>query len=126
MYISLTDLFKIGIGPSSRIRWGRCGRLGGFLMELPDGMLADRARPRRAVWLAGAHRKGHGTDVAIQLGFCGELPDEVDTASIAGHIATIAREQSISLLGQKPVRFQPLLDIRCNLKDLLGRCIQTR
>ena len=43
----------------------------------------------------------------------------MDTASIPARVATIAREHSISLLGQQPVRFQPLLDIRYNLKDLL-------
>ena len=120
MYISLTDLFKIGIGPSSSHTVGPMRAARRFLMELPDGMLSQIARVRVELFGSLAHTgQGHGTDVAIQLGFCGELPDEVDTASIAGRIATIAREQSISLLGQKSVRFQPLLDIRYNLKDLL-------
>jgi len=120
MYISLTDLFKIGIGPSSSHTVGPMRAARRFLMELPEGMLSQIARVRVELFGSLAHTgRGHGTDVAIQLGFCGELPDEVDTASIAGRIASIARGQSISLLGQKPVRFQPLLDIRYNLKDLL-------
>jgi len=89
-------------------------------MELPDGTLAKVARVRVELFGSLAHTgQGHGTDVALQLGFCGELPDEVDTASIPARIASIAREQSINLLGQNLVRFQPLLDIRYNLKDLL-------
>ena len=120
MYISLTDLFKIGIGPSSSHTVGPMRAARRFLMELPDGMLSQIARVRVELFGSLAHTgKGHGTDVAIQLGFCGELPDEVDTASIPARVATIAREHSISLLGQQPVRFQPLLDIRYNLKDLL-------
>ena len=120
MYISLTDLFKIGIGPSSSHTVGPMRAARRFLMELPEGMLSQIARVRVELFGSLAHTgRGHGTDVAIQLGFCGELPDEVDTASIAGRIASIARGQSISLLGQKPVRFRPLLDIRYNLKDLL-------
>jgi len=120
MYISLTDLFKIGIGPSSSHTVGPMRAARRFLIELPDGVLPSLQRVRVELFGSLAHTgQGHGTDVALQLGFCGDLPDEVDTGQIPARIAGIAREQSITLLGQHPVRFQPLLDIRYNLKDLL-------
>ena len=79
MYISLTDLFKIGIGPSSSHTVGPMRAARRFLMELPDGTLAQVARVRVELFGSLAHTgQGHGTDIAVQLGFCGELPDEVD------------------------------------------------
>ena len=120
MYISLTDLFKIGIGPSSSHTVGPMRAARRFLMELPDSTLAQVARVRVELFGSLAHTgQGHGTDIAVQLGFCGELPDEVDTAAIPARVAAISREQTLHLLGQKRVRFQPLTDIRYNLKDLL-------
>jgi len=91
-----------------------------FLMELPEGTLERVTRVRVELFGSLAHTgQGHGTDVALQLGFCGELPDVVDTASIPMKIATIAKSESIALLGTRSVRFQPMLDIRYNLKDVL-------
>ncbi|MBS0315147.1 MAG: L-serine ammonia-lyase [Proteobacteria bacterium] len=120
MYIALTDLFKIGIGPSSSHTVGPMRAARRFLMELPEGTLERIERVRVELFGSLAHTgKGHATDVALQLGLCGELPDEVDTAAIPSRIAAITNEQSLSLLGRKPVRFQPMTDIRFNFKDLL-------
>lgn len=120
MYISLTDLFKIGIGPSSSHTVGPMRAARRFLMELPDGTLPRITRVRVELFGSLAHTgQGHGTDIALQLGFCGELPDVVDTAAIPEKIATIAKSESIALLGARNIRFQPMLDIRYNLKDVL-------
>jgi len=120
MYISLTDLFKIGIGPSSSHTVGPMRAARRFLMELPEGTLDRVTRVRVELFGSLAHTgQGHGTDVALQLGFSGELPDVVDTAAIPQMISAIAKDESINLLGQRRVRFQPMLDIRYNLKDLL-------
>ena len=89
-------------------------------MELPEAMLDRITRVRVELFGSLAHTgKGHGTDVALQLGFCGELPDVVNTAEIAQKIAAIASNESIALLGTHRIRFQPMLDIRHNLQDVL-------
>ena len=120
MYISLTDLFKIGIGPSSSHTVGPMRAARRFLMELPEGTLAHIKRVRVELFGSLAHTgQGHGTDVALQLGFSGELPDTVDTAAIALMIAVFGKNESLALLGTRSIRFQPLLDIRHNLKDVL-------
>ena len=120
MYISLTDLFKIGIGPSSSHTVGPMRAARRFLMELPAGTLEQIKRVRVELFGSLAHTgQGHGTDVALQLGFSGELPDVVDTAAIAQMIVAIAKNESLALLGTRSIRFQPMLDIRYNLKDVL-------
>ena len=83
MYISLFDMFKIGIGPSSSHTVGPMRAARRFLVELSE---ADFARIKRVeVELYGslAHTgHGHGTDMAIMLGLEGALPDFVDTATV--------------------------------------------
>ena len=121
MYISLTDLFKIGIGPSSSHTVGPMRAARRFLTELPEGVLQQITRVRVELFGSLAHTgRGHGTDVALQLGFSGELPDVVDTAAIPQMIAEISKTESIKLLGERAIRFQPMLDIRYNLKDVLA------
>ena len=120
MYISLTDLFKIGIGPSSSHTVGPMRAARRFLMELPQGTLEQIKRVRVELFGSLAHTgQGHGTDVALQLGFSGELPDVVDTAAIPQIIAAIAKNESLTLLGAHNIRFQPILDVRYNLKEVL-------
>ncbi len=120
MYISLTDLFKIGIGPSSSHTVGPMRAARRFLIELPEGVLAKVTRVRVELFGSLAHTgQGHGSDVAVQLGFSGELPDIVDTTTIPQKIADISKRESIKLLGERAIRFQPMLDIRYNLKDVL-------
>ena len=120
MYISLTDLFKIGIGPSSSHTVGPMRAARRFLIELPEVMLANITRVRVELFGSLAHTgQGHSTDIALQLGFSGELPEIVDTVAIPKKIAAIRKSESIRLLGERAIRFQPMLDIRFNLKDVL-------
>ncbi len=120
MYISLTDLFKIGIGPSSSHTVGPMRAARRFLIELPQEVLSKITRVRVELFGSLAHTgQGHGTDIALQLGFSGELPDVVDTVAIPQMISAIGKSESIKLLGERSIRFQPMLDIRYNLKDVL-------
>jgi L-serine dehydratase len=120
MYISVTDLFKIGIGPSSSHTVGPMRAARGFLVELSEGERAAIARVNVELFGSLAHTgKGHATDIALQLGLMGELPDTVDTARVGEYIAKTAREHAIALLGQQRIRFEPALHIRYNFHDLL-------
>src|SRR2546423_5884479 len=77
MAVSVFDLFKIGIGPSSSHTVGpmRAARL--FAHRLAhDGQLERTARVRAELYGSlGATGKGHGSDKAVLLGLAGHEPD---------------------------------------------------
>ena len=78
--ISIFDIFKIGIGPSSSHIMAPMKAARAFLIELEAKGLFESAR-RIQVELFGSLAltgKGHGTDTAILLGLMGETPEEVD------------------------------------------------
>ncbi len=78
--ISIFDIFKIGIGPSSSHTMAPMKAVRAFLIELEAKGLFESAR-RIQVELFGSLAltgKGHGTDTAILLGLVGETPEEVD------------------------------------------------
>ena len=120
MYISLFDMFKIGIGPSSSHTVGPMRAARRFLFELPE---ADFARIHRVeVELFGslAHTgHGHGTDVAILLGLEGETPDHIDIAGVPARVHAMRAARELSLLGRKPVHFDPDRELIFNRIDLL-------
>lgn len=120
MYISLQDMFKIGIGPSSSHTVGPMRAARRFLLELPDGLLAQAARVQVELFGSLAHTGiGHGTDHAVLMGLCGEIPDDVDTGSMDSRIQAIEQEQRIVLMGTQPVHFERARDLVFNFVDEL-------
>jgi L-serine dehydratase len=111
--VSAFDLFKIGIGPSSSHTVGpmRAARL--FAQRIERQGVLDRVA-RVTVELfgsLGATGRGHGTDVAVQLGLAGEQPDVVDVDAIPGRIQSIRDHRELVLLGTHPVPFDPDADL---------------
>lgn len=107
MAVSVFDLFKIGIGPSSSHTVGpmRAARLFASWLE-HDGLLDRVATVRAELYGSlGATGKGHGSDKAVLLGLAGDEPATVDIDSIASRLATIRATQQLSLLGRHSVRF---------------------
>lgn len=113
MAVSVFDLFKIGIGPSSSHTVGpmRAARL--FVGRLQhEGLLARTATVR--CWLhgsLGATGKGHASDVAVLLGLSGLEPDTVEVEQIALTLATIRGSKSIQLAGQHTITFNEKDDL---------------
>ena len=107
MAVSVFDLFKIGIGPSSSHTVGpmKAARL--FALRLKDdGLLPKVAAVRTELFGSlGATGKGHGTDKAVILGLMGETPEEVDTTTVQPRIDAIRSAQQLDLLGCHPVSF---------------------
>jgi L-serine dehydratase len=107
MAVSVFDLFKIGIGPSSSHTVGpmRAARL--FVLRLAhEGLLGRVAGVRAELYGSlGATGKGHGSDKAVLLGLEGEEPATVDVELIASRLERIRREKTLNLLGGHPVRF---------------------
>ncbi len=120
VYISTTDLFKIGIGPSSSHTVGPMRAARRFLIETEPQLLPQIAKLQVELFGSLAHTgKGHATDLALQLGLSGELPDTVDTEAIGEKIAQIARSGELRLLGEYSIRFHPAMHIRFNFEELL-------
>ncbi|MGC8508569.1 MAG: serine dehydratase beta chain, partial [Thiomonas sp.] len=113
MAVSVFDLFKVGIGPSSSHTVGpmRAARL--FALQLQSsGTLAQVARVRCALYGSlGATGKGHGSDRAVLLGLMGETPDTVDVDRIPARIAAVGATHRLDLLGVQPIAFEPARDI---------------
>ncbi|CAM8663730.1 SdaA L-serine deaminase [Comamonadaceae bacterium] len=113
MAVSVFDLFKIGIGPSSSHTVGpmRAARL--FVGRLQhEGLLTRTATVR--CWLhgsLGATGKGHASDVAVLLGLSGLEPDTVEVEQIAPTLAGIRGGKSIQLAGQHAIAFNEKEDL---------------
>ena len=91
MAVSVFDLFKIGIGPSSSHTVGpmRAARL--FVLRLKhEGLLEKTERVASQLYGSlGATGKGHGSDKAVLLGLAGHEPDTVDIEQIEPYLAAI-------------------------------------
>ena len=113
MAVSVFDLFKIGIGPSSSHTVGpmRAARL--FALRLQhEGHLATTARVCSQLYGSlGATGKGHGSDKAVLLGLCGEEPDSVDVESIAPRLKHIREAKQVPVLGTHEVAFNEKTDL---------------
>ncbi|WP_339079899.1 L-serine ammonia-lyase [Pseudomonas sp. TMP9] len=107
MSLSVFDLFKIGIGPSSSHTVGPMLAAGRFAEGLRrDALLASTERIKVELYGSlGATGKGHGSDTAVLLGLEGEQPDTVETASVPARLAQIRNSGQVRLLGEKPIAF---------------------
>lgn len=107
MSLSVFDLFKIGIGPSSSHTVGPMRAAVQFADGLRrDGLLADVAEVRVELYGSlGATGKGHGSDKAVLMGLEGEQPDTVDTTTIDTRLAAIRASGRLRLLGEHEIGF---------------------
>jgi L-serine dehydratase len=111
--ISVFDLFKIGIGPSSSHTVGpmRAARM--FAAGLKaDGSLAETVRVVAELYGSlGATGHGHGSEKAVLLGLAGEDPETVDTGTTAERVAEIREQRRLSVLGSHTIDFDPHHDL---------------
>jgi L-serine dehydratase len=111
--ISVFDIFKIGVGPSSSHTLGPWRAAQRFLKMLEQrGSLSEVIAIQ--VLLYGSLAKtgiGHGTDIAVQLGLSGDDPVTIPVDSIQPRIKQIAMLKKIALAGQHEIAFDPETDI---------------
>lgn len=123
MAISVFEIFKIGIGPSSSHTVGPMRAARQFLLDLQDKKLFDRtaqvvAQLYGSLALTG---KGHGTDHAVLLGLEGETPDEVDPDSIGQRLARIRSSGTIRLLGRCEIAFDEPMNLLFHKDQVLPK-----
>ena len=107
MAISVFDLFKIGIGPSSSHTVGPMRAAALFSAALDERRLLERTA-RVQVRLYGslaATGVGHGSDRAVVMGLMGEWPDQVEPSSIEPRIAELLSSAQLPLGGRVSVAF---------------------
>jgi L-serine dehydratase len=111
--ISVFDILKIGVGPSSSHTLGPWRAAQKFVQTLSDKNLLQQVSSVRVLLYGSLAKtgKGHGTDIAIQLGLCGEDPVTFDVQSINSRIQDIADMKELLLGGLHEVKFDPREDI---------------
>lgn len=113
MAISVFELFKIGIGPSSSHTVGPMIAASMFveqLLALPDATHICRIKTELLGSL-GATGKGHGSDKAVMLGLCGEHPETVDVASVESRLQHIRESKELTLSSGQSIAFNEKTDL---------------
>lgn len=109
--ISIFDIFKIGVGPSSSHTLGSWKAASQFAKSLKEKPFTTIE-----VHLLGSLSKtgkGHATDIAIQLGLEEYLPESIDTANIKAYLHRIETEKILHVAG-RDIEFDPAVNITFN------------
>lgn len=111
--ISVFDMFKIGVGPSSSHTLGPWRAAQRFLKVLTDKHLLNEVSSVKVLLYGSLAKtgKGHGTDIAVQLGLAGDDPVTFDVHLIGDKIEGIKEHKQIILDGTTPVVFDPEKDV---------------
>lgn len=112
--ISVFDIFKIGIGPSSSHTLGPWKAASQFIDSINKkaGLASIRSIQVLLYGSLAKTGKGHGTDIAVQLGLCGEDPVSFDVNKIGSAIQQIQESGKLKLNGTKEIDFDPAIDIQ--------------
>jgi L-serine dehydratase len=106
-------MFKIGVGPSSSHTLGPWRAAQRFTESIKAKHGLDTLKSLRVLLYGSLAKtgKGHGTDIAIQLGLAGEDPVTFDPGNIDTAIETIKVQKNLKVKGEKPIVFDPSTDI---------------
>lgn len=125
MFLSVSDIFKVGIGPSSSHTMGPMTAAVRFLDEMLNG---DWVRPHDVnvhsikVSLHGSLAYtgvGHGTDRAVFLGLMGFEPNKINPDDIDGLLEELSRTRRVKPAGHEGYDFNPETDLIFDKKTRL-------
>jgi L-serine dehydratase len=122
-FVSLIDLFKVGLGPSSSHTVGPMRAASLFVDELAHLGLA-RSCERVVADLYGSLAltgRGHGTDRAVPLGLEGHRADAIDPETADRRVRTIRTSGSLLVRGEAPIAFDEERDVQWHLRETLSR-----
>jgi L-serine dehydratase len=119
MTISLFDLFKIGVGPSSSHTVGPMVAARRFALWLDEQGWLDQTQHIEidlygSLALTG---KGHAADTAVVAGLAGEIPAETSLSAIMAHWQRAEDDGRLMLAGRQDVRFQPQRDLHFQMRQ---------
>ncbi len=120
MAISVFDIFKIGIGPSSSHTVGPMRAALLFAKKLEQKCVIDKVNSVSIELYGslGATGRGHGTDKAVMLGLEGETPQDIDPDKIEKKLAVVRDKGCIRILKKFPVQFNEKQDLHFYRKSL--------
>jgi len=107
MFVSVLDIFKIGIGPSSSHTMGPMVAAARFLDLLRAGPFRPRGLRARLHGSLAFTGVGHATDRAVILGLAGFRPEDYDAVAAEAALARIAAEKTVTPDGLPPLAFDP-------------------
>jgi len=121
MAVSVFDLFKIGIGPSSSHTVGPMRAACLFAHSIERNNLLERVtRLKLELFGSLGHTgRGHGTDKAVLLGLEGQMPDTVDPDHIGQRIVEIFSSRRISLMGRRELAIDLRRDMTFHKRQTL-------
>ena len=113
MALSVFDLFKVGIGPSSSHTVGPMRAANAFIRHLLQmGVLEQVSRVKVVLFGSlSATGIGHGTDRATMMGLMGETPEQVQTDAANQHVQDVYAHKAIMLGHQHRINFDPHQDM---------------
>lgn len=117
MFLSIFDIFKIGIGPSSSHTMGPMSAAARFLDDLRDGREKEPGAGDLGALACSLHGslaftgKGHATDRAVILGLCGLRPDTLDPDKATEIEAALRKRGRVTPPGLPELRFDPATDL---------------
>ena len=119
--VSIFDIFKIGIGPSSSHTLGPMKAAREFVFQLADcaGQVATIE-----VTLHGSLAytgKGHATDSAIVLGLMGMEAETIDPDSVEPTLRAVHADRVLNIPSVGQIRFDPASDIKFDYDRELPR-----
>ena len=111
--ISVFDILKIGIGPSSSHTLGPWRAAQRFLKDAQQAGIFDKITGVQVKLYGSLAKtgKGHSTDMAVILSLSGEEIETIDTDQIGQKIEEIKQSKTIKLLGEKVIPFDAAQDI---------------
>jgi L-serine dehydratase len=111
--ISVFELFKIGIGPSSSHTVGPMKAAAAFAGGLAQrGAIAHVASVTVTLYGSLAFTgKGRAVDKAVVLGLSGETPDAIDPDNVEAIVARVRERRRLALAGTREISFDPQADI---------------
>ncbi len=123
MSISIFDLIKIGVGPSSSHTMGPMRAARRFLLDSRQAGFLERIE-RIGAQLYGSLAltgKGHCTDRAILLGLEGEVPATLEPATVEARLERIRGAGRLRLLGEREIAFDEPMDLLFHREQILPR-----
>lgn len=121
MALSVFDLFRVGIGPSSSHTVGPMKAAERFVASLGADGLFDRVATVRVELFGslGATGHGHGSVAAVVLGLAGHHPETVDPVAVRPLVAQARADHRLTLANGPAIDFDPDVDVVLNHRQAL-------
>ena len=118
--ISVLDLFRVGIGPSSSHTVGpmRAALTFAHGLETAGSLGVVGEVNIQLFGSLAATARGHGSGAAVLLGLCGQNPEDVEPTSVEPLLEAVRREGRLRLLGKREVPFDERRHLRLDLRPL--------